>query len=245
MRQIFTKKNILKEIQKKSFESNKDAIQYAKEIKKDRDEYKSFNEKYGDISQKSFHFLDLIRESGFINMFQAVDFLWSGPDFIRKWTDLHNPNLRENELYDDIVKESEYVRNLIINKAVELCDDNIEISKVNMMVKKVSREILEKWMVYHGTQRGRKTIERDVDESSRTLSKSRKKRLYPKTAKKYNPLRFKPSDRLSESVSDKCTCRNCGHEWKIDPNDKDPKLCHMCGYNNETREFELDKLMRY
>ena len=38
-------------------------------------------------------FLNHLRDSGLVNMYQSVDFLWSGKDWLRKYLDLHHPEL--------------------------------------------------------------------------------------------------------------------------------------------------------
>ena len=38
-------------------------------------------------------FLNHLQDSGLVNMYQSVDFLWSGKDWLRKYLDLHHPEL--------------------------------------------------------------------------------------------------------------------------------------------------------
>jgi len=38
-------------------------------------------------------FLDHLQNAGLVNMYQSVDFLWSGKDWLRKYLDLNHPEL--------------------------------------------------------------------------------------------------------------------------------------------------------
>lgn len=40
-------------------------------------------------------------------------------------------------------------------------------------------------------------------------------------------------------------CDKCEHSWEIEDDDNDPYLCHNCGYNNDLKLFELDKLKKW
>ena len=90
----------------------------------------------------------------------------------------------------------------------------------------------------------------DIDERSRSFAFSRKKRLYSKSERKSNPLRYKPEDRIEENgpLTDKqiksiedlnkdakfLTCKNCrkkftqtSHKGK-----KSLPICPYCGTHN-------------
>ena len=90
----------------------------------------------------------------------------------------------------------------------------------------------------------------DIDERSRSFAFSRKKRLYSKSERKSNPLRYKPADRIEENgpLTDKqiksiedlnkdakfLTCKNCrkkftqtSHKGK-----KSLPICPYCGTHN-------------
>ena len=43
---------------------------------------------------------------------------------------------------------------------------------------------------------------------------------------------------------DKVKCR-CGHSWVIEKNDKNPHLCHICGWNGEMEKYEDKKLLTF
>lgn len=256
MKKFYTKKQLLEGSKYKNM-SSKDAVNFAKKYNEDKKTFKSFDSQYGDISKECFDYLELVRKSGIVNMFQAADLLWSGREFIEKYAYINAPHLRDDDEYDEdnyvgsdnqkdayqeVLEQCDYVRNLLIRKAVELSGSD-DIRVIQNKIRKIGNDINSKWMKFYGTKWGtNRTTEKDIEEGGRTLSRARKKRLYPDVAKKNNPMRFRPADRLNENVGDKCKCKNCGHSWVIEEGDTDPKLCHMCGLNNKTGEFEIEKL---
>ena len=69
--------------------------------------------------KKVFDFLNVLRDSGLVNMFQATDFLWSGSRWITKYIDLHHPEYLEpiDEEYDNEndIQHKEKIQYLIDN----------------------------------------------------------------------------------------------------------------------------------
>lgn len=43
----------------------------------------------------------------------------------------------------------------------------------------------------------------------------------------------------------KVTCKNCEWEWEIEKDDKNPYLCHKCGYDNKKSEFDQKALNKW
>lgn len=37
----------------------------------------------------------------------------------------------------------------------------------------------------------------------------------------------------------------CGHTWTKEKNDKDPYLCHMCGWNQKSKNYDDTKLIEF
>jgi len=252
----YTKKQILENSRYENM-SSKDAVKFAKKYNEDKKTFKSFDSQYGDISKECFDYLELVRKSGIVNMFQAADLLWSGCEFIEKYAYINAPNLHDDdydddyeyvendsqkEAYEEILERCDHIRNLLIRKSIELSNSD-DIRVIQNKIRKIGNDITSKWIKFYGTKWGvKKSSEKDIEEGGRTLARARKKRLYPDVAKKNNPMRFRPADRLNENVGDKCKCKNCGHSWTIEEDDNNPKLCHMCGLNNNTGEFEIEKL---
>lgn len=44
---------------------------------------------------------------------------------------------------------------------------------------------------------------------------------------------------------EKTLCPKCNHSWTIGKSDPDPYLCHICGYDQLSGEYEFDKLSKW
>lgn len=221
-----------------------------------------------DYSKDFFEFLDDVRESGMVNMYQAADLFWSGSDFIERWVYLNAPHLSGNNQdswdddgYDDeVYSEQQEAYQRVLDKAddmrqkiiqVALSKPDVDYDMADTAVKNTARDVLTLWMKHFGTNMGR--MKRDVDEVARTLSNARKNKkgsLFPKSAIKANPLRFRPYDRLEESfffadVENEVICDNCGHTWEKEEDDPHPHLCHMCAYDQKTEDFDVDSVVEF
>jgi hypothetical protein len=54
-------------------------------------------------------------------------------------------------------------------------------------------------------------------------------------------------DQAKLLFEDKIKCPKCGHSWEKEPEDKHPNLCHSCGWDNKSNEYnktELDKFWK-
>lgn len=45
-------------------------------------------------------------------------------------------------------------------------------------------------------------------------------------------------------LNEKIKCQ-CGHSWKKEPEDKDPYLCHICGWDSKKKKYFDDKLIEF
>ena len=45
-----------------------------------------------------------------------------------------------------------------------------------------------------------------------------------------------------KKLSGMIVCDNCYHSWNKDKGDKDPNLCHVCGFDSEKDEFRIEAL---
>jgi primosomal protein N' len=43
----------------------------------------------------------------------------------------------------------------------------------------------------------------------------------------------------------KVTCKNCDWKWDIEKDDKNPYLCHKCGYDNNKDKFDYKALNKW
>jgi hypothetical protein len=50
---------------------------------------------------------------------------------------------------------------------------------------------------------------------------------------------------VDDNTDESTTCPKCDHSWDIEKSDPDPYLCHMCGYDQLSGEYEFDKLTRW
>lgn len=217
-----------------------------------------------DFSKDFFEFLDDVRESGMVNMYQSADLLWSGSDFISRWVYLNAPHLLDDEhddeeneddysgykeAYERVLEKSDDIRQKIIQ--VALSKPDVDYDNADRYVRNTARDILTMWMKHFGSSVGRMKIE--VDEIARTLSKARKNKKgshFPKSAIDANPLRFRDYDKLDESfffgdVQNEVICDNCGHTWGIEKEDPNPHLCHMCAYDQKTEDFDIDSVIEF
>jgi hypothetical protein len=51
-------------------------------------------------------------------------------------------------------------------------------------------------------------------------------------------------NRLSK-LSGRVSCSNCFHSWDKEKGDKNPYLCHRCGYDIEDKKFRVDELKKW
>ena len=40
-------------------------------------------------------------------------------------------------------------------------------------------------------------------------------------------------------------CKECGHDWTPASNDTHPALCHVCGYDTQAEEYDIDSFMDF
>lgn len=45
--------------------------------------------------------------------------------------------------------------------------------------------------------------------------------------------------------SKEVVCDRCEHEWVIEPEDKNPHLCHDCGWDNEKKMYNEKELFNF
>lgn len=52
-------------------------------------------------------------------------------------------------------------------------------------------------------------------------------------------------DTIRENDSKEFNCDKCKHSWKIEPKDKFPYLCHMCGYDSHKKKHNYKELENF
>ena len=110
---------------------------------------------------KVFDFLNVLRDSGLVNMFQAPDFLWSGSRCLTKYIDLHHPEYLEpiDEEYDDehtmqhkeniqyLIDNADGIRDVIIANVLakaELQGDN-SLEGANRLMRPAAMDMVKLW----------------------------------------------------------------------------------------------------
>jgi len=116
--------------------------------------------------KKVFEFLNNLRDSGIINMFQATDILWSGSVWLRKYLDLHHPRLlqaAEDEYYEyadksDLLRipnikylldNADEIRQIIISTAMFNVEEKMGsagIKDVDRHVRPAAQDFVKLWM---------------------------------------------------------------------------------------------------
>ena len=52
-------------------------------------------------------------------------------------------------------------------------------------------------------------------------------------------------DVIRENDSKEFNCDKCDHSWEIEPKDKNPYLCHMCGYDSHKKKHNYEELEKW
>ena len=110
---------------------------------------------------KVFDFLNKLRESGLVNMFQATDFLHSGSQWMRKYIDLHQPESLESvDEYEDsettinhketiqyLLDNADSVRDVIVSNVIAMAelkgDDTLE--GASRLMRPASMDMVKLW----------------------------------------------------------------------------------------------------
>ena len=48
-----------------------------------------------------------------------------------------------------------------------------------------------------------------------------------------------------KKLSGMIVCNNCYHSWEKESGDKDPNLCHVCGFDSEQEQFRVEALKKW
>ena len=115
---------------------------------------KSTEEEYNFISlfkksdlKRFLEYVELIRQSGLVNMFQSTQFYGNGREYLQKFIDLHSHGNEiddeKEEIYEKLLNDSDFVRNMFINAAINKVEsENREITPEN--VRKNMKSLIER-----------------------------------------------------------------------------------------------------
>jgi hypothetical protein len=87
-------------------------------------------------------FLNMIRESGIINMLGSAPLLYTGPNHIERY---YGEGKEDNEAFQQVLENAEESKNKLIQGILNYMEDNnqdIDIDKVNRMASRFSKKIL-------------------------------------------------------------------------------------------------------
>jgi hypothetical protein len=88
-------------------------------------------------------FLNMIRESGIINMFGSAPLLYAGPDHIERY---YGEGKEDNEAFQQVLENAEESKNKLIQGILNYMEDNNQdiddIDKVNRMASRFSKKLL-------------------------------------------------------------------------------------------------------
>lgn len=72
--------------------------------------------------KRFLEYVELIRQSGLVNMLESSQFYGNGREYLQKFIDLHTHgdemDDEKEEIYEKLLKEADFVRNMFINAAI-------------------------------------------------------------------------------------------------------------------------------
>ena len=82
-------------------------------------------------------YVELIRQSGLVNMFQSAQFYGNGREYLQKFIDLHTHgdemDDEKEEIYEKLLNDADFVRNMFINAAINKVESkNGEVTPENV-----------------------------------------------------------------------------------------------------------------
>ena len=96
-------------------------------------------------------YMELLRESGIVNMFGASPFLYSGSKHIERY---YGEGREDDEKFQELIENADKAKNVFISGLMKWMDlNNMEIndlSQVNRYASKLSKELLQYFIIFHG-----------------------------------------------------------------------------------------------
>jgi hypothetical protein len=94
-------------------------------------------------------FLQKVRDSGVINMFQAAPFLYSGKEWIERY---HGENQEDNEAFQEVLEMAENAKNKMIQGLLKYMEsknmDVDDMSRVNNLINRFAMKINQFYMTF-------------------------------------------------------------------------------------------------
>ena len=98
-----------------------------------------------------FKFLENLRESGLVNMFQSVDFLWSGKQWLIKYLDFKHPERLEepDENIQYLLDNADRMRDVLVVILMDRADregTTPELDNMNKEIRPLAQDLLKIWV---------------------------------------------------------------------------------------------------
>jgi len=102
-----------------------------------------------------FRYLNNLRDSGIVNMFQAPDFLWSGKQWLTKWLDLYYPERLEDpdENIQHLLDNADKVRDILIILLMDRADREdrkANLDNINREIRPLAVDLVKIWSIQLG-----------------------------------------------------------------------------------------------
>lgn len=133
----------------------KDDINEQNDIDPNEDPYGSWIEKNMNIRRAVNldylgEYLELVRESGIVNMYGASPLLYAGSNHIERY---YGEGREDDEKFQELLSQADKAKNVFITgllKWMELEEMDIDdLSKVNTYADRISKKILQYWILFH------------------------------------------------------------------------------------------------
>lgn len=133
----------------------KDDINEQNDIDPNEDPYGSWIEKNMNIRRAVNldylgEYLELVRESGIVNMYGASPLLYAGSNHIERY---YGEGREDDEKFQELLSQADKAKDVFITgllKWMELEEIDIDdLSKVNTYADRISKKILQYWILFH------------------------------------------------------------------------------------------------
>ena len=103
---------------------------------------------YSNISPKDWdtikQYLEFLRKSGIVNMFQSSSFLYAPLEWIMdqaKWKDMDEYS---ESAFESLIELQPQIQSIMVNAAMKsVGDDELDVSKINRKLKKIANDVVE------------------------------------------------------------------------------------------------------
>ena len=99
-----------------------------------------------------FRFLENLRDSGLVNMFQATDFLWSGKDWLIKYLDFKHPERLEDpdKNIEYLLSNANRMRDILVILLMDRADregKTPDLDNLNKEIRPLAQDLVKIWSI--------------------------------------------------------------------------------------------------